>query len=175
MTRCASCHADDELLFTCTHCDGQFCARHQFPHHACSRFTHREDADQKAGDATDSAGDRAVVGATGGSAGGDATDGPTRADATTERSTSIDGDRTTVPGPRVEVARDAARATRPDREGPAPAPPGRGMPWERSDASVAEWIREQTYPSYLAKVGGLSLVLTTAYYGGLVVTLYGYV
>lgn len=166
MTRCASCHADDELLFTCTHCDGQFCAGHQFPNHACSRFTHEVGADESRGDATDSQSDREVA---------DATDGPTGTDATTERPTATGGDRTTVPGPRVDVARDAARETRPDREGPPPAPPGRGMPWERGDASVTEWMREQTYPSYLAKVGGLSLLLTTAYYGGLLVTLYGYV
>ena len=35
---CASCEAGDELLFTCSYCDEQFCSAHQFPHHACEGF-----------------------------------------------------------------------------------------------------------------------------------------
>jgi len=35
---CAACGADDELLFTCRHCERRFCQRHELPHHACERF-----------------------------------------------------------------------------------------------------------------------------------------
>jgi hypothetical protein len=35
---CVSCGVDDDILFTCRYCDRQFCAGHQFPHHACTRF-----------------------------------------------------------------------------------------------------------------------------------------
>lgn len=195
MTRCATCDADDELLFTCGHCHRRFCASHQFPHHACTRFSHRgteetargetaavEFGDDGTGtgpgtaDAPNGAatGERGAVGTTGTHT-DQASDGPAAAGAATDRSGPATDGRRTVPGPRVEVARDAARETRPDREGPLPAPPARGMPWERGDPSVTEWMREQTYPSYLLKVGGLSLLLTTSYYGGLAVTLFGYV
>lgn len=194
MTRCASCDADDELLFTCGHCHRRFCASHQFPHHACTRFSHRGTEETSRGETTAdefgnggagtdpgtadpangaATGERGAVGTKDASM-GHASEGPPAADAATDRSGPAGEDRRTVPGPRVEVARDAARETRPDRERPLPAPPARGMPWERGDPSVTEWMREQTYPSYLLKVGGLSLLLTTSYYGGLAVTL-GYV
>ena len=48
---CVSCEADDELLFTCSYCDEQFCATHQFPHHACKGFGRAGEA----GDHTDAA------------------------------------------------------------------------------------------------------------------------
>ncbi|WP_255151907.1 AN1-type zinc finger protein [Halorarius halobius] len=161
MTRCASCGAEEELLFTCSHCSKQFCATHQFPHHACDRFTTDDGGPVgfEFGDGTVIADDPAGV--TDGT-----TDGPEAAG---------EDDGTRVPGPRVEVARDAARETRPDRDGGDDLPPNRGMPWERGPNSVLEWMEEQSYPTYLAKVGGLSLLLTAAYYAGLAATLYGYV
>lgn len=159
MTRCASCGAEEELLFTCSHCSKQFCVTHQFPHHACDRFT--TDDDRAVGFVF---GDGTVVAD---DAGDTATD-PSSA-------TAGEDDGARVPGPRVDVARDAARETRPDRDGGDDLPPNRGMPWERGPDSVVEWMETQSYPTYLLKVGGLSLLLTSAYYAGLAATLYGYV
>lgn len=164
MSGCASCGAEDELLFTCSHCGEQYCVTHQFPHHACERFTAvsdgADDVGFRFGDGTTIAdGDESPT-SSGSSA--SSTDGPER-------------EATSVPGPRVEVARDAARETRPDRDGPPPGPDVRGMPWERGPGTVSDWMESQTYPTYLAKVGGLSLLLTSAYYAGLAAALYGYV
>lgn len=159
MSGCASCGTDDELLFTCSHCGEQYCTTHQFPHHACERFTTVADGEDdvgfRFGDGTTVA-DRDETGGRDGSS-------------------SDDRDVTRVPGPRVEIGRDAARETRPDRDGPPPGPDTRGMPWERGPGTVTDWIESQTYPTYLAKVGGLSLLLTSAYYAGLAAALYGYV
>ena len=159
MSGCTRCGTEDELLFTCGHCDGQFCTSHQFPHHACSRFTETGRAEADA-------------------VGFEFGDGTTILDAPAPVATGQSSpapDVTHVPGPRVEVARDAARETRPDREGAAPLPPNRGMPWEREGDGVAGWMAEQSYPGYLLKIGLLSLVFTAAYYAGLTATLYGYV
>lgn len=166
MTGCVRCGTTDELLFTCGHCDGEFCAAHQFPHHACSRFT--------------DAGRRERAAESDGFEFGDGTTVLTPPEPTAESvsggaSESTAAKSRSVPGPRVEVARDAARSIRPDREGDAPLPPNRGMPWERDAGSVVDWMAEQSYPAYILKVGLLSLVFTAAYYGGLAATLYGYV
>jgi hypothetical protein len=32
---CVVCGEDDDILFTCQHCEHRFCSAHQFPHHAC--------------------------------------------------------------------------------------------------------------------------------------------
>lgn len=170
MTGCVRCGSTDELLFTCGHCDEQFCAAHQFPHHACSRFSdagRREQAEK----ATESAGFEFGDGTT------ILTPPQPAADPGDESSVVpvSETDSRSVPGPRVEVARDAARSTRPDREGTAPLPPNRGMPWERDSGSVVDWMAAQSYPAYILKVSLLSLVFTAAYYGGLAATLYGYV
>lgn len=191
MTGCNSCGASDELLFTCSHCEDQFCAAHQFPHHACRRFTsagrtadRAEAAGFEFGDGTTaltpaveepeddhSGGDDDPAG---GKPPGHAGSGPSEAPGEGAAGKSaIRGE--VDPGQRIEVARDAARETRPDRSGPAPAPPNRGMPWERDAGSVVEWIDAQSYPSYVLRVGGLSLLFTAAFYGGLAVTLYGHV
>lgn len=170
MTGCATCGAGDELLFTCSHCEDEFCAAHQFPHHACSRFTE--------------AGRGARAAATAGFEFGDGTtvltplepeSGAVEQTAGAVSASNHSVDPQSVPGPRVEVARDAARQTRPDRDGPDPLPPNRGMPWERGNESVTDWIAAQSYPEYVLKVSLLSLVFTAAYYGGLAATLYGYV
>jgi hypothetical protein len=176
MTGCASCGTDDDLLFTCGHCEDQFCAAHQFPHHACARFTEagRAKATAEAEAVGFEFGDGStVVTQTKPDVTEDETSGSTpAADATEPRETA---DVHAVPGPRVEVARDAARETRPDRYGAQERPPGRGMPWERGSDSVVDWMEAQTYPSYVLKVTLLSFVFTAAYYGGLAATLYGYV
>jgi hypothetical protein len=171
MTGCATCGTGDELLFTCGHCDDQFCAAHQFPHHACERFTEagRARADAEAAAVGFEFGDGTTVLTPPDSVVADSTSTP---EATGRRQAT---DVHAVPGPRVEVARDAARTTRPDRDGTDARPPGRGMPWERGSESVVDWMEAQSYPSYLLKVSLLSLVFTAAYYGGLAATLYGYV
>lgn len=165
MTGCASCGAGDELLFTCSHCNDQFCAAHQFPHHACARFTDAGRSEAEAARFEFGDGTIVVTPVTEESTAGEPAADPATAG----------GDETYVPGPRVEVARDAARETRPDRDGPDRLPPNRGMPWERGAGSVADWMAEQSYPSFVLRVGLLSLLFTAAYYGGLAATLYGYV
>lgn len=172
MTGCESCGTDDELLFTCGHCESQYCAAHQFPHHACSRFTEAGRAEREAvgfefGDGT------TVLTPPGPDEGedGDAT----TASSPPEPTPDPDPDVRSVPGPRVDVARDAARETRPDRDSPTPLPPNRGMPWERGSESLVDWMSAQSYPGFVLKVSLLSLVFTAAYYGGLAMTLYGLV
>jgi hypothetical protein len=176
MTGCATCGTDDDLLFTCGHCDDQFCAAHQFPHHACARFT--EAGRAKATAEAEAVGFEFGDGSTvltppepddDTPAPGDAT--PASDETEPRQATDVHA----VPGPRVEVARDAARGTRPDRTGAQERPPGRGMPWERDGESVVDWMEAQSYPSYVLKVTLLSFVFTAAYYGGLAATLYGYV
>lgn len=228
MNQCANCGEGEAILFTCSHCDLQFCADHQFPHHACERFSSGGSA---AGDAEEAAfvyGDSAAVAKPKAAGSADPMEGPpddapagatdaaptgpdagSTADAETVPETgtpetapettppeSADPDVSgsespeqptvaddepelsnpkTVPGPRTEpVARDAARDTRPDREGPSPEPPGRGMPWERAEESPVDWMRKQSLPGFLLKVGTLSLVFSLAYYAGLAAVLYGY-
>lgn len=72
------------------------------------------------------------------------------------------------------VARDAARTRRPDRSEPRPAPPGRGMPWEREGETPIDWMEKQSLPGYVLKVGGLSLLFNLAYFGGLGAVMYGW-
>lgn len=153
MSRCENCGDDDALLFTCSHCEKQFCADHQFPHHACERFS----SGATAASATDSA--------TGTDASGQSTAPATDAPA---------GGTTPDPDVVAPVARDAARERRPDREGPDPEPPGRGLPSERhATRTLTDWMREQSYTGYVAKVGSLSLLFTAAYYAGLAAVIYG--
>lgn len=150
MDRCASCDADDELLFTCGHCGDQFCVGHQFPHHTCHSFRSGGEEPKSASRLSDESADTA---------------GAARPDSRTDATAAA----------RIEegVARDAAKAMRPDREGTPGPPPGQGMPWERGSEGVGDWMRAQSYPAYLLKVGGLSLLLMTAYYVGLAAMLYG--
>lgn len=177
MTGCEKCGEGDELLFTCSHCDDQFCAAHQFPHHACSRFT---DAGRAEAAEAEQVGFEFGDGTTVVTPVTEEPDAepeePTIPSSTpTSEPPTAEVDEAFVPGPRVEVARDAARETRPDRDGPDPLPPNRGMPWERGSGSIADWMAAQSYPSYVLRIGLLSLLFTAAYYGGLAATLYGYV
>lgn len=154
MTGCATCEVTDELLFTCEHCGGQFCAAHELPHHACAGFTREGRTGEADGwefvSLPSSEGSPATVG------GGET---PKPAPEST---------------PRPSSDRDAAKERRPDRETRWVRPPGKGLPHERGgEHPVFAWMREQSYPAYVAKVGGLSLLLTCAYYAGFVAVTYG--
>lgn len=178
MTQCATCGQANALLFTCSHCDAAFCAEHQFPNHACDRFTGGGSADRTddwvwggaptAGvDAApaDAGGPAAAVetvidpdGSGGGAAGGGRSGGTTRSAAAASPAASTEI---------APIARDAARERRPDRDGPEPPPEGRGWPSDRiDDRSVQEWMREQSYPGFVAKISSLSILFTMAYYAG---------
>lgn len=203
MTQCAICGEANALLFTCSHCDGEFCADHQFPHHACEKFTARSAAERAVdwvGGGADGSGDRPAASAAeepervtssgsgdasadhGDRGGGPGTAGGVALDAERSSASETEPDRPAQSGvrmnaagspPEIEpIARDAARERRPDREGPTSPPPGRGWPSDRyDDRTVADWMREQSYLGYVAKVGSLSLLFTLAYYGGLLAVL----
>lgn len=190
MTQCATCGEADALLFTCSHCDGEFCADHQFPHHACEKFTARSATERAVdwawgggdGSAADSATDADAGSPAAGPDPGPAGDAAAGTDAGPAGAapTATGPDRAQPEGagtagtpPEIEpIARDAAKERRPDRQGPTPPPPGRGFPSDRhDDRTVVDWIREQSYPGYVAKVGSLSLLFTLSYYGGLVAVL----
>lgn len=187
MTQCATCGQANALLFTCSHCDAAFCADHQFPNHACDRFTGGGSADRTddwvwggapaaGADAApvDAGGPAAAVktvidpdGSRGGAGDGGRSGETTRSDdgaAATRQTAAASHATSTEIAP---IARDAARERRPDRDGPEPPPEGRGWPSDRlDDRSVQEWMREQSYPGFVAKVTSLSLLFTMAYYAG---------
>lgn len=195
MEGCATCGADDEILFACGFCDREYCTAHQFPHHACDRFGDSGDVEGTLGD------DGGFVfpdrGTDGPETGG--TD-PVEAQASAvqrpapgsadERPT---GERTTVAaaeparphdgGRRAVVGSPRPAGGRADRNGgdtgengipirpmDVERPPGSMSPKEPE--TVREWMHQQTYLTFLTRVGGLALLLTTAYYATLFVVLY---
>jgi hypothetical protein len=48
------------------------------------------------------------------------------------------------------------------------------MPWERESETPIDWMRKQSLPGYVLKVGGLSLLFKLAYFGGLGAVMYGW-
>lgn len=185
MTECATCGVDDQLLFTCEHCDGQFCSAHELPHHACAHFTRNADASDRPGTAEADGwefGDESAV-VTSESTTEPATIAAVERKPTQSEQPDPEPARTTATGttdtrpesvPFVVSDRDAAKECRPDRETHWVRPPGKGLPHERGgEHPVFTWMREQSYPGYVAKVGSLSLVLTCSYYIGFVAVTYG--
>lgn len=143
---CATCGADDELLFTCRHCRRRFCERHELPHHACERFqSGREPAE-----AAESTDDHPVQ------------DTPTETASPTERPTAPGSGQSTEAATTDEAPvrpMDSRRAV--------------GVVSPSSDPqSLGEWLARQTYLTLLVKVGGLALLINVAFYGGVALTLY---
>ncbi|WP_435195997.1 hypothetical protein [Natronomonas sp. EA1] len=172
MSGCAACGVTDELLFTCEHCGRQFCAAHELPHHACAGFTRAKHTPESEGWEFVSL---PVEGGT------TAVTEPADPEPTpSERETAPRTDRgdpaheSGRPEPPRESDRDAAKARRPDREIRWTRPPGKGLPNERGgEHPVCTWMRTQSYPAYVAKVGGLSLLFTCSYYLGLAAVIHG--
>ena len=139
---CATCGADDELLFTCRHCQRRFCHRHEMPHHACDRF--------------------------GGSSPGTDTDrDATSTTASVERQRAAEppsADPSGSPEEEVEPA-GALRSTNAQRAVGVVSP-------SSTPRSLDEWLARQTYLTLLFKVGGLALLINVAFYGGVALTLY---
>ena len=193
---CASCEADDELLFTCSYCDEQFCSTHQFPHHACEGFGRAAEAGDGAGAAewlpastlgegteprdADAAGDAGESTPTDvGSADG-------TADAAADEGDSSYPVTVTPPKPSARAESLSAGAWR--GSGGLPVKTGDGVvnvrPMDSSrvvggtEASAAprtvgDWICRQTYLTLLVKVGIIALLINSAFYGGMAITLYG--
>ena len=185
---CASCGADDELLFTCSYCDEQFCSSHQFPHHACEGFGrpgetgNRSDADDwlPASALGDGPEPREAVSA------GDDPGEVTGVDASAD-------DKASARPVTVTPAEPSARAESLSAGGwnGSGSPPVRtgdgvvnvrpmdsrrvvgGTEASAAPRTVGDWISRQTYLTLLVKVGVIALLVNAAFYGGMAVTLYG--
>ncbi|MEF8842786.1 MAG: AN1-type zinc finger protein [Haloarculaceae archaeon] len=156
---CASCEADDELLFTCSYCDEQFCSTHQFPHHACEGFGRAAEAGDPAGPEADPTASEADPAAP-------ATVTPpepsARAESLSAGSWGGSGSLPVETGDGVVNVRpmDSHRVVGGTEASAAPR-------------TVGDWIGRQTYLTLLVKVGVIALLINAAFYGGMAVTLYG--
>jgi hypothetical protein len=186
VNECASCGADDELLFTCSYCDELFCAPHQFPHHGCAGFG-------RAAEAVDRDGDGRIVEAREVESTADPIEAsetePTVADTVTD---GFEVDEEPTQPVTVTPARPSGRAASLSAGtwGPDGVPRGagdgvvnvrpmdshRGIGGPEANAAprtVGDWISRQTYLTLLVKVGIVALLVNSAFYGGMAVTLYG--
>ena len=192
---CASCEADDELLFTCSYCDEQFCSTHQFPHHACEGFGRAAEAGDRSGAAewlpASALGDGAEVwDPVSPAAGSDSSDvDAARTDGAGEAATVADPIRPATVTPAKPSSRaDSLSAGNWGGSGSLPVKTGDGVvdvrPMDSRRAlggteasaaprTVGDWIGRQTYLTLLVKVGVIALLVNSAFYGGLAVTLYG--
>lgn len=198
---CASCEVDDELLFTCSYCEERFCSEHQFPHHGCEGFGRAAEAGVPDVDAEwlpASALGEASVG-TWEVESTDATESGTTArtspgataQAVTESTADADAggesSRPVTVSPPEPSRRAESLSAGTWRDGP---PPGAGngvvnvrpMDSRRvvggteagaAPRTVGDWISRQTYLTLLLKVGIVSLLVNSAFYGGMAVTMYG--
>jgi hypothetical protein len=192
---CASCEADDELLFTCSYCDEQFCSTHQFPHHACEGFGRAAEAGDRSeaaewlpasalGDGTE------VWDPVSPAEGSDSSDvDAARTDGAGEAATVADPIRpATVTPAKPSPRADSLSAGNWGGSGSLPVETGDGVvdvrPMDSRRAlggteasaaprTVGDWIGRQTYLTLLVKVGVIALLVNSAFYGGLAVTLYG--
>lgn len=185
---CASCEADDELLFTCSYCEEQFCSSHQFPHHACGGFGRPAEAGDRSG--TDGWLPASALGE-----GTEAREAVSAGDDPGE-TVGVDasaGDEQSARPMTVTPAEPSARAESLsaggwDGSGSLPVQTGDGVVNVRpmdsrrvvggTEASAAprtvgDWITRQTYLTLLVKVGVIALLVNAAFYGGMAVTLYG--
>lgn len=156
---CATCGADDELLFTCRHCGRRFCERHELPHHACERFQGGRTPSGVA--AAPGAGTEAV-----------------------ETAGEPPVQRTPTEAPPATRAPAAPAVSAPERSADTAAPgeaPVRQVDSQRAAGvvspsadpqSLGEWLARQSYRTLLFKIGGLALLINVAFYGGVVLTLY---
>lgn len=188
---CASCGADDELLFTCSYCDEQFCTTHQFPQHGCERFGRAAEAGDRSGAAewppTSALGEGTEPREADASAVATAVDADP-ADGTVD---AADGDTSTpvtVTSPEPSPRAESLSAGTWGGSGSPPVETGDGVVNVRpmdstrvvggTEASAAprtvgDWIGRQTYLTLLVKVGIVALLVNSAFYGGMAVTLYG--
>lgn len=143
MVECAACGTADKMLFICRHCQGKFCSAH-VREHGCGA------------DGSSPAGQRAQAAVGGGTA------GTRKAAATSAVASSAIVNR----GERAGGGSDPA----PVRPMDSRKPPGTTNP--HRPETVAEWLRQQTYLTLMVKVGGVALLVTLAFYAGLVFTLY---
>lgn len=156
---CATCGADDELLFTCRHCGRRFCERHELPHHACERFQGGHTPAEAAGTPvaeTEAAEAAGAVGET--PVQGTSTEAPpaTRTPAAPASEQSADTAASDETPARPMDSRRAVGVVSPSS----------------NPQSLGEWLARQTYLTLLFKVGGLALLINVAFYGGVVLTLY---
>jgi len=193
---CASCEADDELLFTCSYCDEQFCSTHQFPHHACDGFGRAAEA----GDRSDAAewlpasalGDDGVTGNAAPSAEANTSTGTGTSTVAGGADPVPDGAGPSTPAtvtpPEPSSRAESLSAGSWGGSGTLPVETGDGVVNVRpmdsrrvvggTEASAAprtvgDWIGRQTYLTLLVKVGIIALLVNSAFYGGLAITLYG--
>jgi len=177
---CATCGADDELLFTCRHCRRRFCERHELPHHACERFQgdHSPSETEAPPVVEAESGETADAVGAAGSAGAAAT---VEAIETDEVPTEPPvQDTPTEPAPATERPAAPVSGQSPDTAtaGEAPVRPmdsrrAVGVVSPSSEPqSLGEWLARQTYLTLLLKVGGLALLINAAFYGGVALTLY---
>jgi hypothetical protein len=196
---CASCEAGDELLFTCSYCDEQFCSAHQFPHHACEGFGRAAEA----GDPPETA-EWLPASALGEGTGGwdvDPTvdaDDPAGAgevehadtDGGVDPTTTAEGatEPVTVTPPEPSARAESLSADTWGGSGGLPVKTGDGVVNVRAMDSrrvvggaetgaaprtVGDWISRQTYLTLTVKVGVIALLVNAAFYGGMAVTLHG--
>jgi hypothetical protein len=171
---CASCEADDELLFTCSYCDEQFCSAHQFPHHGCEGFGRAAEA----GDRSEAAEWLPA------SALGEGTESP-EADATADEEHPAPA---TVTSPKPSPRAESLSAGTWGGSGSLSVETGdsvvnvRPMDSTRvaggTEASAApmtigDWVGRQTYLTLTVKVGVIALLVNSAFYGAMAVMLYG--
>jgi len=185
---CASCEADDELLFTCSYCDEQFCSSHQFPHHACEGFGRPAEVGNRSADddwlPASALGERtgarealSTGDAPGETTGGDPSAGdeePTRPMTVTPEEPSARAESLSAGGwggsgsPPVQTG-DGVVNVRPMDSRRVVG----GAEASAAPRTVGDWISRQTYLTLLVKVGVIALLVNAAFYGGMAVTLYG--
>lgn len=184
---CASCEADDELLFTCSYCDEQFCSTHQFPHHACEGFGRAGEAGDRLEDwlpasalgeetgtqepapAADADADPAGAGAERGT--GEAPVGPATVTPPepTDRAASLSAGGWDGPGSLPVETGDGVVNVRPMDSRRVVG----GTEASAAPRTVGDWISRQTYLTLLLKVGVIAFLVNAGFYGGMAVTLYG--
>ena len=199
---CASCAVGDELLFTCSYCEKRFCAEHQFPHHGCEGFGRAAEAAVPEADAewlpASALGSESVEAWAVESA-AHSTPSETSARTSPEVTETVTADSTTptdressrlvTVSPPKPSSRAASLSAGTWRDGNG-RPPGAGdgvvtvrpMDSHRivggAEASAAprtvgDWISRQTYVTLLLKIGLVSLLVNSAFYGGMALTMYG--
>lgn len=182
---CASCEADDELLFTCSYCDEQFCATHQFPHHACGGFGRAGEA----GDRSDGSewfpapslggsGEAGSAAATADS-GEDGSADPATTEEEVTRPVTVTAPEPSARAESISAGTWGGRHPVSGSEGVVNVRPMDsrhvigGTEANAAPRTVGDWISRQTYMTLVTKVGLVALLINAAFYGGMAVTLYG--
>ena len=161
--QCVACETDDELLFTCSYCSEQFCPAHQFPHHACEGFGRAGEASDPPDAPTETGGDDPSV------PGDDPQPVTVTPPGPSPRAKSLSAGGWGGPGNPPVGASEGVVDVRPMDSRRVVG----GTEASAAPRTVGDWIDRQTYLTLTVKVGVVALLVNSAFYGGVALTLYG--